>query len=101
MKKHIITIAIILLTSLLFSVSTISKATVVNQPKVTENTAEKYYILTEYGGRIALFEENNSIPLEVFDVLVSSMPENDIKAISDGIRVSYEEIPYLIEEYLS
>lgn len=101
MKKHIVTIVLILLTSLIFSVSTISKATVSEQPQVTEKQEHKHYILTEYGGRIALFEENNSIPIEVFDVFVASMPEKDAKEISDGISVNYEDIPDLIEEYLS
>lgn len=92
----------ILTASLVFSVVTVSsaKATENNAVKPSEAT-EKIYILKDFNGRLALFENNSDIPLEVFDIFTSSLPQKDIERLNKGIKTSYEELEGLLEEYLS
>ncbi len=102
MKKHYFIITLILTASLVFSVVTVSSA------KATESTAvkpseatEKIYILKDFNGRLALFENNSNIPLEVFDIFTSSLPQKDIERLNKGIETSYDELERVLEEYLS
>ena len=46
-----------------------------------------YLILGSYKGYIALFEEGNSEPRQIFPNQVITLPEEDQKRLSEGILV--------------
>lgn len=70
--------------------------------KANVNKHQSGYYLGEYEGKLATFSTESDEPLEVFDVFVSSLPEDDIKKICDGIYASNEdELQRLIEDFTS
>ena len=101
MKKHILIITLILSASLIFSAVTLNNAKATSKNVKSSETQEKIYILKDYNGRIALFEEGKSIPLEVYDIFTKSLPEADSEIIKDGLTVNQADIQKLLEEYLS
>lgn len=72
--------------------------------KVIENPyiAEEYYTVTEYRGKIAVFKNSESVPVDIFDVYVSTLPQHDRTQIEEGIRIETpEELQKIIEDYTS
>ncbi len=69
------------------------------QIQVYEN--EKYTIGV-YEEKIAVFAQGDSVPIEVYDVYVTTLPESDQKALRKGIEVYGKvKLKYLIEDYTS
>lgn len=57
------------------------------------------FVLREYDGKIALFQENESEPLAVYRTPINSLYPADKELLKDGIRVkSKSEISRLIED---
>lgn len=77
----------------------------VNGENSAEQKTEKptaYYTLSEYDGRIAVFENGSSKPIEVFDTYISSLPYTEQNEIINGITAeSKSELQKLIEDYTS
>ncbi len=72
------------------------------KPDISETTAEALYTLCEYNGRIALYKSGYSMPVEIYDVYLYSLPEAEQKIVSAGITAySDEEAQRLIEDYTS
>lgn len=60
----------------------------------------EYYVLSEYQGKIAVFKNNDNIPINVFDTYISTLPLHDRTLIKEGIQVkTKEELQRLIEDY--
>lgn len=60
------------------------------------------YTLTEYNGKIALYKNGFSMPVEIFDVNINSLPQSDRELIKNGIHAeSDSEIQKFIEDYTS
>lgn len=60
------------------------------------------YTLTEYNGKIALYKNGFSMPIEIFDVNINSLPQSDRELIKNGIHASNDsEIQRFIEDYTS
>lgn len=67
-----------------------------------DSSAPGGYILSAYDGRIAVFEDRSSKPIEVFDVYISSLPYSEQNELINGIRASDKsELQRLIEDYTS
>ena len=61
-----------------------------------------YYTVTEYQGKIAVFKNTDTIPLEVYDTYIEYLPEHDRLLLKDGIRAnSLGELQKIIEDYTS
>lgn len=91
LKKYsflFITLIFIILTGVYFT-----------EEKPEENEASSY-ILREYNGRLAVFENKEDIPEEILDVSISIFPENDIIKLREGITAeSRDELMRLIEDF--
>ncbi len=60
------------------------------------------YVIREYNGNIAVFEQGNDIPFELYEVPVETLPEEDVKSLQNGIQVRTEqELRRLIEDLTS
>ena len=69
------------------------------QIQVYEN--EKY-VIGVYDEKIAVFAQGDSVPIEVYDVYVSTLPESDQKALKKGVEVfGKAKLKFLIEDYTS
>lgn len=61
-----------------------------------------YYTVTEYQGKIAVFKNNDTVPLDVYDSYVSVLPQHDRELLKNGIRTeSTSELQRIIEDYTS
>ena len=72
--------------------------------KVVENPylINDYYTMSEYKGKIAVFRNNESVPLDIFDVYVATLPQHDRVLLERGIQIETpEELQKLIEDYTS
>lgn len=62
----------------------------------------EYYILSEYQGKIAVFRNDDNIPINVFDTYLSTLPQHDRQLIKEGIKANTtDELQQLIEDYTS
>lgn len=75
---------------------------------ITERTienpylADDYYTISEYQGKIAVFDNKSRLPLNIFDTYVSTLPQHDRMLLEEGIKVqSTEELQKIIEDYTS
>ncbi len=46
------------------------------------------YIISDYGGKVAVFEEDKQTPVVVYEIYTHLLPENDIELLRKGIKVS-------------
>ncbi len=72
--------------------------------KVIENPylMEDYYTLSEYKGKIAVFKNQESVPIDIYDVYVTTLPQHDRALLENGIHIETpEELQKLIEDYTS
>ena len=72
--------------------------------KVVENPylLEDYYTLSEYKGKIAVFRNQESVPIDIYDVYVTTLPQHDRTLLEKGIHIeTSEELQKLIEDYTS
>lgn len=61
-----------------------------------------YYTVTEYQGKIAVFKNADTIPIDVYDSYISHLPEHDRQLLKKGIRTeSTQELQKIIEDYTS
>lgn len=59
------------------------------------------FLLGIRSGRLALWQEGNSHPVQVYDIRVSSLPAADQLQLRRGIRVeTREELWLMLENYL-
>jgi hypothetical protein len=60
------------------------------------------FLLGIHEGKIALWNDNDPEPMQVFPYRAEMLPEVDQKALKKGIRVkSIRQLHSLIEDYLS
>ena len=45
------------------------------------------YTVKEYGGKLAVFTQNEPTPIAVYEVYIHLLPENDIELLRKGIPV--------------
>lgn len=68
----------------------------------TSNESEKYYKISVFNGKIAVFEGNSKLPYKVYDTYIDSLPDEDRRNLEKGICVSTSsELIKIIEEYTS
>ena len=67
-----------------------------------QTVANQGYIIASYQDKIAVFTQNDKVPIEIYDVYISTLPEKDQKDIIKGIYVeSKTKLNELIEDYTS
>lgn len=65
-------------------------------------TLAPLYTLGEHEGKLALFKRGYSMPVEIYDVYLSSLPDSEQSKIEEGISAeSDDEILKIIEDYTS
>ena len=72
------------------------------EPNSSTNNRNLVYVVKEYNGNIAIFEENSDIPFKVTDIRLCELPEGDKKLLSKGIPASSsQELNCILEDYCS
>ena len=71
-------------------------------PKETDLSETKkttIYTIADYGGKVAVFEDENNEPFVVYDIYTHLLPENDIEILRKGIKVnSLQELQTCLED---
>jgi hypothetical protein len=72
------------------------------EPDSSMNSRNLVYVVKEYNGNIAIFEENSDVPFKVTDIRLCELPEGDKKLLSKGIPASSsQELNCILEDYCS
>ena len=56
-------------------------------PQPIVQPTQTMYTVREYGGKIAVFTQDEPDPIAVYEVYVHLLPENDIELLRKGIAV--------------
>ncbi len=101
MKKHIIIISLIFAFSLITTTNAI-KSTSINHQIHNDWVSTPLYTISEFNGRLAVFNYNSDIPIEIYDINIKTLPDLDYKKLQKGVNVYTKESLYiLIDEYTS
>ena len=76
----------------------------INSINVTNSQpVEEYkYLLKEFNGKLAVFENGEKAPKMIFDVSIDSLPEVDALALKNGLKIKNEqELNDRIEDFIS
>lgn len=84
MKKLFFALCTIFCTALIMISILQMKNTV---PAPADTPTQTAYIIKEYGGKVAVFNNTDEDPLAVYEVYVHLLPENDIELLRKGIAV--------------
>ena len=70
--------------------------------EVVFSAEEKTMVLGVFEGKLALFIGKSDYPNRVFDFMIRTLPPDDQKLLSDGIKISSEEeLSAILEDYMS
>ena len=70
--------------------------------KQTQVEQTDRYIIGVYDEKVAVFTQGDAVPIEIYDVYISTLPERDQKTLEKGIEVKGKiELRRLIEDYTS
>ncbi len=69
----------------------------------TSQPVEEYkYLLKEFNGKLAVFENGEKSPKMIFDVSIDSLPEVDALDLKNGLKIKNEkELNDRIEDFIS
>ena len=69
--------------------------------ELTDNTPT-YYTVKEYDGKVTIFRNEDTQPLNIYDSYVSVLPQSDQEKLKSGITVSNtDDLQKVIEDYTS
>lgn len=75
---------LIAMLSVLFSA--VASAKEPSAPPYSSQNVSSGYILTEFNGKLSVFESGQNTPITILDVVVETLPERDIESIKKGIN---------------
>ena len=58
-----------------------------NNNQQAENEISAGYVIMDFGGKVAVFEDGMQEPVAVYDIYTHLLPENDIELLRRGIHV--------------
>ena len=88
MKKLIIALSTIFCTIMIMV--SIYTSVPRNQPQPESKTVVEYTV-RDYGGKVAVFENDSSTPMVVYEIYTHLLPENDIEMLRRGIKIATRE----------
>lgn len=69
-------------------------------PSPAPSPSVEGYLVTVYEGKIAVFKENETKPMQILDIPLSMLPEEDISILKKGIRAeNIGELKRILEDY--
>ncbi len=101
MKKRTLILSLLILLGCLTIFILIDERNNTNTAETTTQQEIKY-MLKEFNGMLALYENDLSHPKEIYNISISSFPEEDIKKLKKGIVINEaDELYRLLEDYTS
>ena len=101
MKKHIVIISTIIAMSLITTTYALKSSSNSESGKELL-TRTPLYTVSEFNGRLAVFEYNSVIPIEIYDIYINTLPDLDYQKIQEGISVYTQEgLDIIVDDYTS
>lgn len=101
MKPLFYTTSIVLLISVIIS-ATFGTSTPTSNAETPNSLKPITYIVKEYDGKVAVFENGANIPFKITDVYTKNLPQEDKLLLSQGISVDTDqELALLLADYCS
>ncbi len=73
-----------------------------NQKILSENETENKFIIKEYNGSVAVFENGKNDPIKKTETMVADLPVADREILKKGINAkTQEELSRILEDYCS
>lgn len=73
-----------------------------NEEKIVCKKSESEFLIKEYNGNVAVFENGKSFPFKTTETMVKDLPVADRELLKKGISVeSKEELSRILEDYCS
>lgn len=102
LKRSIISVIICLFFVLIIGVAALSVHKKSDIPPSTATETVPKYKFSVYENRLALFENGDTMPAEIFDTYIEDLPPTEQVRIAAGIFADTEaEIQQIIEDYTS
>lgn len=98
MKKMIIALSTIFCTILIM----VSIYSFIPRESESDSLGEavQKYIISDYGGKVAVFRKDETEPLVVYEIYTHLLPENDIEILRRGVEVdSLEQLQTRLEDF--
>lgn len=100
MRKHFVIASVIIMLSVAMTLYITIKPDSTDEK--TETTQQPIYILSEYKGRLAVYEYNSPTPVSVYDIYTDTLPPKDTEILKSGIKIYTEKgLINIIEDYTS
>ncbi|MCL2023650.1 MAG: hypothetical protein FWG82_04685 [Oscillospiraceae bacterium] len=97
-RHTVIVLAALALPYTIFSIP----AKEISQPLPAVEVGESYWILREYDGILGVFRDREPQPFEIYNVNISTLPDEDRELLRQGIVAhTDEELRGLLEDYTS
>ncbi|MCQ4022007.1 MULTISPECIES: hypothetical protein [unclassified Ruminococcus] len=90
--------------SIIGVISSLTPGTPQAKPRIFETEPSKAceYIVKEFYGRVAVFENGKETPLDITDTAIDSLPDFDKQQLKIGVYAANErELKRLLEDYCS
>lgn len=101
-KNHIKKFVLPLLCVILLIFTVVIFSNIFSKSNAVETNVDSTYKIGVYNEKIAIFSQGDKIPMEVFDVYISTLPKKDQNDLKKGIVVKSKiELKRLIEDYTS
>lgn len=102
MKKLIIATLSILIVCTAINFAVITANSYDNESESEETTGNRTYIIKEYNGMVACFEEESDEPFLITETKVIDLPPIDRKMLADGVEVvGAKAFSRVLEDYRS
>lgn len=101
MKSLFFTTSIVLLISVIISAS-LSAATANSNSEIINPPQPVTYIVKDYNGKIAVFENGSDTPFRITDTYTKNLPQEDKMLLSEGIYIDNDkDLALLLADYCS
>lgn len=99
-NARLFTLIFALIFTVLTVIFSITASATAKEDRKRISSFEQNYILKDFQGRPAVFENGNTSPLYILDIFTDQLPERDRERIKNGITAkTLEEIRSMTEDY--
>lgn len=85
-----------------FCIMSLPACTVKNKAEIDADnfTSSQIYIVKEFEGKIAVFQQGEELPIQILDCIIKDLPPDAVQALTTGIEAKgINELQRIIEAY--
>lgn len=101
-KKRVKIVAVSFVILFCFVYAAVNIFEFIYEDRQTQGYANEQYVVGVYDDKVAVYAQGDSVPIEIYDVFVSTLPIKDQYELKKGIKVEGKNrLKALIEDYTS